>query len=151
LRNVSPLYAQSLETRMGFAHIAARDADIKLRALQQLYEAIFQPLEKYLQPGRPLIIVPDDVLYYLPFEMLVTKFQAPASPEYLLARYPVAYAYSADMLLERPSVQDGPALRTLLVANPAVGSTNHQAGTGRPLQPLPYTEKEIRRVEDAVK
>jgi pentatricopeptide repeat protein len=44
-----------------------------LKLAQQLYERLFQPIEKYLAAGTQLLIVPDGVLHYLPFEALVTS------------------------------------------------------------------------------
>jgi CHAT domain-containing protein/Tfp pilus assembly protein PilF len=76
---------------------------------QQLYLQIFQPVEKHLQKDRHLIIVPDGILHYLPFEALVTEiekkqfdrniiFSRYENAQYLVERYAISYSPSASVL-----------------------------------------------------
>lgn len=72
--------------------------------LHRLYGQIFLPFEEWLEPGKETIIIPDDALYYLPVEMLVTRLSDERTgfqPEYLLQRYPVSYAVSLTSLIDR--------------------------------------------------
>jgi|GEM_PF-1361488 len=80
-----------------------------LKLAQQLYQHIFQPIEKYVQKHSHLIIVPDGILYYLPFEALVTKierkefdrnviFSRYENAHYLVERYAISYSSSASAL-----------------------------------------------------
>ncbi len=93
------------------------DVGFDLRAAQQLYEQIFQPIERHLARNTQLLIVPDGVLHYLPFEALVTGvekkrhdptvlFSRYENAHYLVEKYAIAYAPSASILaLERPAVK----------------------------------------------
>lgn len=68
---------------------------------KQLYELLLKkPLETFGEKNRTLIIIPDGILNYLPFETLPLS---ETSPDYafLLQRYTVRYAYSATLLQEQ--------------------------------------------------
>lgn len=91
------------------------DIGFDLKLAQQLYERLFQPIEKHLTPGTQLLIVPDGVLHYLPFEALVTSvenkkpdpqvlFSRYQNVHYLLEKYAITYVPAASILaLERES------------------------------------------------
>lgn len=72
-----------------------------------LYQKLIQPLNGHSLPGS-LIIIPDGILGFLPFDALLTK--APAAPcifkkyPYLVRQHIISYSYSATlhgMLLEK--------------------------------------------------
>jgi CHAT domain-containing protein/Tfp pilus assembly protein PilF len=69
---------------------------------KQLYQILFQPLEQKIVEAiegeeiKNLIIIPDLLLFYLPFEMLVTKDGE--TPKYLVDRYPLSYSPSSSVL-----------------------------------------------------
>jgi CHAT domain-containing protein len=67
-----------------------------------LYLQLIAPIEPLL-PKR-LIIIPDGVLEYLPFEALLSEMPGPATSipayPYLLSRYQISYAHSARLLME---------------------------------------------------
>ena len=89
------------------------DVSFDLKLAQRIYERIFQPIEKHLAKNNQLLIVPDGILHYLPFEALVTRIEKkPHDPQvhfsryenahYLIEKYPIAYAPSASIsALER--------------------------------------------------
>lgn len=71
---------------------AAKTGDITF----QLYQKIWQPLEKYIANKR-ITIIPDGILYYLSFEMLTTKHTVDFKDlvkQSLLSRYALSYHYS---------------------------------------------------------
>jgi len=81
--------------------------DLKLS--QQLYQQVFQTIEKYLEKDNHLIIVPDGILHYLPFEALVTNiekkqfdrniiFSRYENAHYLVEKYAISYSPSASVL-----------------------------------------------------
>lgn len=83
--------------------------DFNLNRSQNLYQQIFQPIEKYLQKDNHLIIVPDGILHYLPFEALVTEieekpfdrniiFSRYENAHYLVEKYAISYSSSASVL-----------------------------------------------------
>ncbi len=70
-----------------------------------LYVQLLEPVIHSLE-ARKLLIVPDGVLNYIPFESLLSETPNYASPNdysrlpYLINRYAVSYAYSSTLLLE---------------------------------------------------
>ena len=76
------------------------------------YRLLIQPIEEHLD-GRPLVIIPDAELNYLPFELIPTAdigqsfassskvdFNQYKTLPYLLRRMPIAYNYSATLYLQ---------------------------------------------------
>jgi CHAT domain-containing protein/Tfp pilus assembly protein PilF len=136
----------------------AGTADVQLNALHDLYKTIFQPIEKYLRPGSQLIIIPDDVLYYLPFEMLVSRLEPSGNPKHLLSQYPISYSYSANLLLELPKTSDTTLPMSLLVANPDFGQaartrgeTAARSADQEVFAPLRYSEEEVNKIRKIIK
>ena len=70
-----------------------------------LYQVLLQPAEPYFTNKSKLIIIPDGILNYLPFEVLLTdnKEIGPNSSygnlPFLVRKYPVSYAQSASVLM----------------------------------------------------
>jgi len=111
------------------------DIDFDRQVAQDLYEQLFQPLEAYLQPGFQLIIVPDGILFYLPFEILVTNienqphsrqviFSKFSNTHFLLEKYAFSYVPSASVLARTISSLPSAPLETgslLAFGNPDFG------------------------------
>lgn len=85
------------------------DISFDVKFSGRLYDQIFRPIEQYLKEGNQLIIVPDGILHYLPFEALVTKiekkkqnrniiFSRYKNAHYLIEKYAISYAPSASVL-----------------------------------------------------
>lgn len=85
------------------------DISYDLKSANGLYQQIFLPIEKYIPPESPIIIVPDDILHYLPFEALVTNIETKApdknvifsrfeNADYLVEKYTISYSPSASVL-----------------------------------------------------
>ena len=86
---------------------------------ETLYRKLFAPIAPYLAPGdegsHTLIIVPHDVLHYLPFSAL----RNPRSGRYLIQDYTLSFAPSASVLpflADKASPVDG---EVLILGNPA--------------------------------
>jgi len=72
----------------------------------QLYQYLFQPLEKYVQPYKILYIIPHDFLVGFPFELLVTDttksiqynkeifYHRHSQLNYLIKNYAISYNFS---------------------------------------------------------
>ncbi len=58
-----------------------------------LYDFLIKPLEKHIQGKKKLIIVPDGILGFLPFETLADE-----NGRYLIATYDISYAHSMGIL-----------------------------------------------------
>jgi CHAT domain-containing protein len=69
-----------------------------------LYEELIKPAEQFLSKKSKLIIIPDGVLNYLPFEVLMTENKKSGTEitysdiPFLVKKYPVSYAQSASVL-----------------------------------------------------
>jgi len=137
----------------------------------QLYHSIFQPLEQAITEAsqeeevKSLIIVPDEDLYYLPFEILTTKDGE--TLEYLIDRYPITYAPSTSIL--KPEIlhahQPEQYAQDLLALAPfgsgetkttkrSVKSTENQLLSDilrsgiEDVQPLPYSTEEVQNISN---
>jgi len=67
-----------------------------------LYSELFLSVEENMPEGiTDLIVIPDGILYYLPFETLITPSPSNSSGEgeYLISRYTISYMPSASSLL----------------------------------------------------
>ena len=121
--------------RQARAGIIMNLADIRFDVplAHQLYRDIFAPVAPYLHAGEELIIIPDDVLFYLPFEALVTNidtdttmvaqnvlFSHYRNVHFLVERYAMSYAPSASVLAStmRPSEPKPPKEAMLAFGNP---------------------------------
>lgn len=106
----------------------------------EFYQALIEPLK--LPEKQELIIVPDGVLRYLPFEALLT---APAkiphkfkNRQYLLLQHDISYAYSSDLWLQGTSPSKGNG--KVLAFAPSFENDYRQ------LPPLPYSQIELKSV-----
>jgi CHAT domain-containing protein len=78
------------------------------KALGEIYETLFSPLESLLTAGR-LIIIPHDSLHYVPFHALCDRMGY-----YLIDRFEISYAPSASVLALCRSNAQSPAKGTLV-------------------------------------
>ena len=104
-------------------------------AAPQLYEMLIRP--GLTDKVKRLIIVPDDVLYYIPFETLVRKSQA---RDWLIEHYTIAYAPSLSSLKELIQRREETSHKTLkdilAVGDPSYGSNEFQPASNA--SALPY-------------
>jgi len=97
-----------------------------LQLSQALYDLLIRPLENRIG-GRRLIVVPDNVLNYLPFAALTEK------GKYLMDRFSLVFSPSAAVLkYSRAKVQQA-GRGVLAIGNPDLGD---------PALDLPYAQKE---------
>jgi CHAT domain-containing protein len=133
----------------------AAQAIAKLKTQSQpLYEKLFQPLEPHLTGVRKLIIVPDGVLAYLPFETLAGKSNRGA-PAFLLERFAISYAPSASALaaLRTLKTDDGTRRGIIAFGDPvyaraetAIAPANKVGERGFDFRQLPYTRIEVNEI-----
>jgi CHAT domain-containing protein len=105
-------YRAVLSDRASMLTLQASQAEI-LRRGGVLYSTLFGPIANAIPAGSALIIVPDGVLDYLPFETLVTgRKHSPSGedqPAFLLEKFPVVYEPSATALAELTTLNAQPA------------------------------------------
>ena len=137
----------------------------KLAARRLFHELLF-PLKR-TGPGKieNLVIIPDGLLYYLPFETLTVESDVPGLPgRLLLEKYKVSYAPSITSLLFISGAKGGslPAKGLFALGDPDYraynGGQGEAAGTpagilrdiyldqGYSLRPLPFTQKEVQDI-----
>ncbi|MBN2008463.1 CHAT domain-containing protein [candidate division KSB1 bacterium] len=116
MEQVSPIFRRTEFEQTGvFDH---RWANINPDALHNLYiYLIEQPMGKMGDSCQELIIVPDDILFYIPFEMLVTNFEN-RQPHFLIEEVPLSYLPAAGMLLSTPKLHAQPTDDLLAFGNP---------------------------------
>lgn len=103
-----------------------RDLAAYQSASRKLYESVIGPFEKWISGSRKLLIVPDGVLAYLPFETLATSHDAASTGKkkaeaphtsLLVERFKISYIASASALAAINSRKQQPAVsRKALVA-----------------------------------
>lgn len=125
-------------------------AEVKKQA-ESLFDILFGRLSSHLDAGRRLIIVPDGLLHYLPFEAIVHNGR------FLIEDHEISYTPSASMLgLWKDAASDGDDRMELFgVGDPVFesGAKNKMArqslaARGFHLGRLPGTQAEIKSLAD---
>jgi CHAT domain-containing protein len=126
-----------------------RDYDFQALA-KELYVSLLKPAQKQLQNKTNLIISPDNVLWDLPFQALL-------SPElrYLIEDAAISYVPSLSVLREMQFVRkkkQTPAKASILaLGNPALGNRSKELAKfvkmDAELQPLPEAAAQVRALE----
>jgi CHAT domain-containing protein len=138
----------------------------------ELYAELIAPLEARFGRASQVLVVPDDVLFYLPLELLVETlprekrsskvlFAECEQASFLVRRFTMSYLTAAAQVLGRPeSSKEGAATPTLLaIANPAaehdygvpgqddlVRQRLHSASYSGAFAPLPGSTDEVARI-----
>jgi CHAT domain-containing protein/Tfp pilus assembly protein PilF len=126
------------QVRRGLERSSASTLRVFKRAARELSEILLAPVEDVLGETERLLIAPDGALYYLAFEVLLTKNPASlplADLPYLLQRATVTYVPSASVLdqLAGPgqAPEDGERLDFVAYADPL---THGGAPAGDPVR-----------------
>lgn len=133
-----------------------------IHASHNLYQLLLKPFEEYLN-NKNLIIVPDEILAYIPFEILLTHLPVYKGSEYhdlpyLVKDNPVSYSYSATLLLDNSRKKKSLSNKVLAFApgyeEPPEMSENlflTRQEYRNKLYPLPYVEDEIKSIKKLTK
>ncbi|MCH2045041.1 MAG: CHAT domain-containing protein [Saprospiraceae bacterium] len=120
-----------------------------VQASHDFYTNIFEPIGN-LEAIDKLIIVPDGILNYIPFETLIQELpQSLTTADYkqlpfLLEDYRINYGYSATLLLE--NIKN----RRLSNNGKCIGfAPSYEEGTQSTHTALPWTSKELKAIESA--
>lgn len=82
-----------------------------------IYNKLFNQFTDIINDKEELIIIPDNTLAYIPFEVLQThEAENPLSPNYLLHTKAISYAYSVNFLLQNDKVVRTPKSNFLALA-----------------------------------
>ncbi|MFQ5752936.1 MAG: CHAT domain-containing protein, partial [bacterium] len=168
LADLSPIFQKAKEQNRQQI-FNAQLADFSIPPAYALYEVLVKPIASWLQDATELIIVPDDLLFYLPFEMLVVdtaKVETMYDFEnarFLLENFDISYVSSASLLNPNLQRAGNPGKGLLAIGNPDFGS---KAGESPPdklltlkgsypddtvrgetlLFPLPKSETEVKAI-----
>ncbi len=154
LAKASPLFDKDKKPPAGA--LDHRWARLEPKYLHELYEQVLGHVAgRYLKPNDELIIVPDDILCYFPFEIMIAD-----QNRYLIEDHPISYGLSASLL--NPGLRKGTkaAGELLAFANPsfpngreaAVSKWVHEIAAIRSIfrddqfAPLPNSETEVREI-----
>ena len=112
---------------------------------RELYDLLVGPARAELQNKTNLIIVPDKILWELPFQAL-----QPAPKRFLIENSAVSYAPSLTVLLEMTRARSSAAINSpklLALGNPAIGKQATKRMTSglmdERLDPLPEAERQV--------
>ncbi len=99
----------------------------ELQASKKLYNYLIAPVEGLIEGKNKLVILPDEKLYYVPFETLCKKGEDLAQPDYLIKSYAINYHHSATLWLnsktkERKSVASNSFIGFAPVFDPQVNN-----------------------------
>ena len=131
-------------------------------ASHNLYQLLLKPFAEYLN-GKNLIIIPDETLAYIPFEILLTQLPVYEDSDYhdlhyLVTDNPVSYSYSATLLLDNSPGKKSLSNKVLAFAptyeEPPEMSENlflTRQDYRNKLYPLPYVEDEIKSIKKLTK
>jgi len=127
--------------------LTVRTALVRLDALgAKLYKELLAPVEAAFQESQRLIIVPDGILAYLPFEAL-------GNEKRLIERFAISYSPSASMLavLRARSAENAPREKAMVAFGDAiyasVGAARDQSNERGPnFTQLPFTRTEVRTI-----
>jgi CHAT domain-containing protein/Tfp pilus assembly protein PilF len=131
-------------------------SDFFTNAGSLLYEELIRPAESFLTKKSKLILIPDGVLNYLPFEVLLTENKKPTANisysdlPFLVKKYPVSYGQSASVLktlISKPAEEAGKKAvdkRLLAMGDPLYEDTSFNLLIKYPR--LGYTGKEIENI-----
>ncbi|MEM1325025.1 MAG: CHAT domain-containing protein [Bacteroidota bacterium] len=91
----------------------------------QLYDYLFQPIVQQTTLPEKIVILPDGILGYLPFESLLTDTlttpKAYGNFNYLLRQHQISYAYSTALLLEMKRKNHQHRRQQALIVEPEFG------------------------------
>jgi len=104
--------------------------------LNDLYGLLFSPVEAFLNPEDTIVIIPDDCLSKLPFEMLIVdEEKSVGNGRYLFERFSISYSPSTAQFLEsinRTAARRAPRLLAVGDAVYASGGCVNPAGLKLP-------------------
>lgn len=105
---------QAFLSNRNFSDHSKEDFDHFKKISYRLYSRLIEPLD--LKKGKRLIIIPDNILSYIPFEILIkkdTELDKIRYKElaYLIKDHPLSYSYSTKVLFNQKNQQTKPYIQ----------------------------------------
>jgi CHAT domain-containing protein len=118
-----------------------------------MYRILINPIEQLIK-GKDLIIVPDNQLGYLPFEILLTENLPSATMDfknlpYLIFDHSISYAYSATLHQKELKIHSLKTNRKVLAFAPSYEGQNDITGSTlryQQLLPIPWAAEEAKSI-----
>lgn len=104
------------------------------QASEELYRVLIEPAMPYIK-GTELLIIPHDVLHYLPYQALVSP-----QGKYLIQDYPIYYLSSASLMQFTKEKKKASGEKALVMGNPDLGDQAYN---------LRFAEREAKEVARA--
>ena len=101
---------------------------------EELYKLLIEPALQHIR-GKELLIIPHDVLHYLPFQALLSS-----QGKYLIQDYPLYYLSSASLMQFTREKRRAGGERVLVLGNPSLGDEAYN---------LRFAEREAKEVARA--
>ncbi|MCH8955142.1 CHAT domain-containing protein [candidate division KSB1 bacterium] len=120
LIHLSPIFGSERDKQF----LNAELADFSIPPAHALYQLLIKPIWSHILDTKRLMIVPDDLLYYLPFELLVYDTTGVETPydfknaKFLLEKFEISYMSSASLLDPRLQTPRKPTKVLLALGNP---------------------------------
>lgn len=159
--DLSPLFQNSRIVKQGnkSAIFNAQLADFSIPPAFKLYQRLFQPLEKIIANDSNLIIIPDDLLFYLPFEMFVVDTANCESDydfghaKFLIEKYTISYSPAAGLLNPQLMTKKYSKKGLFAIGNPDYevsdkSSEETENIVSEYLTELPHSEMEVKKIAD---
>jgi len=116
LAKISPIFEKEKKTVE--TKIDHRWANFDVGLLHELYlKLLGKPAAKLLNNKKELIIIPDGLLFYFPFEILVTEIED-KKINYLIEKYSISYSSSSSLLNPELKKDGNPQYDFLAFGNP---------------------------------
>jgi len=145
----------------------SNDRFIGRKAATRILNEIFFPvLENKFKEIKKIIIIPDGLLFYLPFETLILESTGNKSCMFVIEKYDVSYSPSLSFLhaLNQNLLERKTRNNCLIIGDPNYNSFKSQSDNqylnafmnnmerlGFSLDPLPYTKKEALMIKNVIK
>jgi len=116
----------------------------------KVFQQLIEPIKNY-RKFEKLVIVPDEILHYLPFEVLLTQatnFSEVRYDElpYFVFDHAINYGYSATLLVESQKRELANKASMFLGFSPTFGSVK-QSDYGADLENLPYNQQLVKELK----
>jgi CHAT domain-containing protein len=144
------------QVKLDFANHGHSDYLEFVTASHRLYNSLIRPMEAVIT-GKRLLIIPDGLLGYIPFELLIEELPEKSDKieyyklTYLMRKSPISYAYSATLRFDgKQSVRKKG--RRLIAFVPDYSHSellpiSQEVRNGLDLTPLPYALEEAKNVK----
>ncbi|WP_457651687.1 CHAT domain-containing protein [Rhodocaloribacter sp.] len=149
MREVSPLLTGGPEA------VSMNAVHFRNTALHELYERLVAPAAGFLTPGAPLLIIPDGLLFMLPFGILVEEPPQPFSyreTAYLFKKHPISVDIAATLRLRETPPADEATLDLLAYGKTSYNDRREISWLRAPpiratsLPNLPAVTEELKRI-----